>query len=183
VKITVETVVKADLNAVRCAWNNPEDIKQWNAVDPIRSTKRTLARRRSPPRPWSPATGAPRLLHSRSSTRPRADQCIFFVAYRPPVKRHARYDASCCEIFGVNSCRPPERAPETHVNRTAAGVVERNKPIRRDVVFTVSSEKEFPIGSRNFASPFDLKCEADFFSASCRCRSVPFDEVMKGSRR
>ncbi len=31
-KITVETVVKADLNAVWRAWNNPEDIKQWNAA-------------------------------------------------------------------------------------------------------------------------------------------------------
>jgi uncharacterized protein YndB with AHSA1/START domain len=32
VKITVEAVVKADLNAVWRAWNNPEDIKQWNAA-------------------------------------------------------------------------------------------------------------------------------------------------------
>ena len=31
-KITVETVVKADLNKVWGAWNNPEDIKQWNAA-------------------------------------------------------------------------------------------------------------------------------------------------------
>jgi uncharacterized protein YndB with AHSA1/START domain len=31
-KITVETVVKADLNAVWAAWNGPEDIKQWNAA-------------------------------------------------------------------------------------------------------------------------------------------------------
>jgi uncharacterized protein YndB with AHSA1/START domain len=31
-KITVETVVKADLNRVWAAWNNPEDIKQWNAA-------------------------------------------------------------------------------------------------------------------------------------------------------
>jgi uncharacterized protein YndB with AHSA1/START domain len=31
-KITVETVVKADLNAVWAAWNNPQDIKQWNAA-------------------------------------------------------------------------------------------------------------------------------------------------------
>jgi uncharacterized protein YndB with AHSA1/START domain len=30
-KITVETLVKADLNAVWQAWNNPEDITQWNA--------------------------------------------------------------------------------------------------------------------------------------------------------
>ena len=28
-RITVETVVKADLNAVWRAWNNPEEIKQW----------------------------------------------------------------------------------------------------------------------------------------------------------
>jgi uncharacterized protein YndB with AHSA1/START domain len=31
-KITVETVVKADLNKVWDAWNNPEDIKQWNSA-------------------------------------------------------------------------------------------------------------------------------------------------------
>ena len=31
-KITIETVVKADLNKVWDAWNNPEDIKQWNAA-------------------------------------------------------------------------------------------------------------------------------------------------------
>ena len=31
-KITVETVVKSDLNRVWGAWNNPEDIKQWNAA-------------------------------------------------------------------------------------------------------------------------------------------------------
>ena len=31
-KITVETIVKADLNKVWGAWNNPEDIKQWNAA-------------------------------------------------------------------------------------------------------------------------------------------------------
>jgi uncharacterized protein YndB with AHSA1/START domain len=32
VKITVEALVKADLKAVWRAWNNPEDIKQWNAA-------------------------------------------------------------------------------------------------------------------------------------------------------
>jgi uncharacterized protein YndB with AHSA1/START domain len=32
VKITVETVVKAPLNRVWDAWNNPDDIKQWNAA-------------------------------------------------------------------------------------------------------------------------------------------------------
>jgi uncharacterized protein YndB with AHSA1/START domain len=31
-KITVETVVNADLNSVWGAWNNPEDIQQWNAA-------------------------------------------------------------------------------------------------------------------------------------------------------
>ena len=31
-KITVETAVKADLNEVWGAWNNPEDIKRWNAA-------------------------------------------------------------------------------------------------------------------------------------------------------
>jgi uncharacterized protein YndB with AHSA1/START domain len=30
--LTVETVVKGDLNAVWRAWNSPEDIKQWNAA-------------------------------------------------------------------------------------------------------------------------------------------------------
>jgi uncharacterized protein YndB with AHSA1/START domain len=32
VKITVETVVKAPINTVWDAWNNPADIKQWNAA-------------------------------------------------------------------------------------------------------------------------------------------------------
>jgi uncharacterized protein YndB with AHSA1/START domain len=32
VKITVETGVKAALNAVWDAWNNPEDIRRWNAA-------------------------------------------------------------------------------------------------------------------------------------------------------
>lgn len=31
-KITIETVVKADLEAVWRAWSNPEDIKQWNTA-------------------------------------------------------------------------------------------------------------------------------------------------------
>lgn len=31
-KITIETVVKADPGAVWDAWNNPDDIKQWNAA-------------------------------------------------------------------------------------------------------------------------------------------------------
>jgi len=32
VKITVETAVKADVDKVWRAWNNPEDIKRWNAA-------------------------------------------------------------------------------------------------------------------------------------------------------
>jgi uncharacterized protein YndB with AHSA1/START domain len=32
VKITVQTVVKAKPEAIWQAWNNPEDIKQWNAA-------------------------------------------------------------------------------------------------------------------------------------------------------
>jgi uncharacterized protein YndB with AHSA1/START domain len=31
-KITIETLVKTDLNTAWAAWNNPEDIKQWNAA-------------------------------------------------------------------------------------------------------------------------------------------------------
>ena len=31
-KITIETVVNAPLNKVWDAWNNPEDIKQWNSA-------------------------------------------------------------------------------------------------------------------------------------------------------
>jgi uncharacterized protein YndB with AHSA1/START domain len=31
-KITVEKVVRADLNKVWDAWNNPEDIKRWNSA-------------------------------------------------------------------------------------------------------------------------------------------------------
>ena len=31
-KITVETVVRADLSKVWHAWNNPEDIQQWNSA-------------------------------------------------------------------------------------------------------------------------------------------------------
>jgi len=31
-KISIETVVKSDLDTVWLAWNNPEDIKQWNAA-------------------------------------------------------------------------------------------------------------------------------------------------------
>lgn len=31
-KITVKTIVDSDLNTVWDAWNNPQDIKQWNAA-------------------------------------------------------------------------------------------------------------------------------------------------------
>jgi len=31
-KITIETLIKADLETVWDAWNNPDDIKQWNAA-------------------------------------------------------------------------------------------------------------------------------------------------------
>jgi uncharacterized protein YndB with AHSA1/START domain len=31
-KITIETLVKSDLDTVWSAWNNPEDIKRWNAA-------------------------------------------------------------------------------------------------------------------------------------------------------
>lgn len=33
-KITVETVVQADMSSVWEAWNRPEDIKQWNTAHP-----------------------------------------------------------------------------------------------------------------------------------------------------
>lgn len=42
-KITVETVVKAELNKVWHAWNNPADIKQWNAAqDDWHTTRSTV---------------------------------------------------------------------------------------------------------------------------------------------
>jgi uncharacterized protein YndB with AHSA1/START domain len=31
-KIKIETLVKSDIDTVWAAWNNPEDIKQWNAA-------------------------------------------------------------------------------------------------------------------------------------------------------
>ena len=31
-KISIETVIKSDLDTVWFAWTNPEDIKQWNAA-------------------------------------------------------------------------------------------------------------------------------------------------------
>ena len=42
-KITIETRVKADLNAVWAAWNNPQDIKRWNAAsDDWHTTQSTV---------------------------------------------------------------------------------------------------------------------------------------------
>jgi uncharacterized protein YndB with AHSA1/START domain len=43
VKITVETLVRANLNLVWDTWNNPDDIKQWNAAsDDWHTTKSTV---------------------------------------------------------------------------------------------------------------------------------------------
>jgi uncharacterized protein YndB with AHSA1/START domain len=43
VKITVEMVVKAELNKVWDAWNNPADINQWNAAqDDWHTTRSTV---------------------------------------------------------------------------------------------------------------------------------------------
>ncbi len=42
-KITIETIVKADLETVWFAWNNPADIKQWNAAsDDWHTTESTV---------------------------------------------------------------------------------------------------------------------------------------------
>ncbi len=42
-RITVETVVNADLDAVWRAWNDPEDIEQWNAAsDDWHTTRSTV---------------------------------------------------------------------------------------------------------------------------------------------
>ncbi len=42
-KISIETVVKSNLDAVWLAWNNPEDIKQWNAAsDDWHTTESTV---------------------------------------------------------------------------------------------------------------------------------------------
>ncbi len=42
-KISIETVVKSDLDTVWLAWNNPEDIKQWNAAsDDWHTTESTV---------------------------------------------------------------------------------------------------------------------------------------------
>lgn len=42
-EITVESVVKADVNDVWRAWNDPEDIKQWNAAsDDWHTTESTV---------------------------------------------------------------------------------------------------------------------------------------------
>jgi uncharacterized protein YndB with AHSA1/START domain len=43
VKITVETLVKASLDLVWDAWNNPDDINQWNAAsDDWHTTRSTV---------------------------------------------------------------------------------------------------------------------------------------------
>jgi uncharacterized protein YndB with AHSA1/START domain len=43
VKITVETLVKGSLDSVWDAWNNPDDIKQWNAAsDDWRTTRSSV---------------------------------------------------------------------------------------------------------------------------------------------
>lgn len=42
-KIHIETVVRSDIDTVWSAWNNPEDIKQWNsASDDWHTTKSTV---------------------------------------------------------------------------------------------------------------------------------------------
>lgn len=42
-QITVETLVKADLDTVWAAWNDPEDIRQWNAAaDDWHTTRSTV---------------------------------------------------------------------------------------------------------------------------------------------
>jgi len=42
-KITIETVIKSDINSVWKAWNNPEDIMQWNAAsDDWHTTKSSV---------------------------------------------------------------------------------------------------------------------------------------------
>jgi uncharacterized protein YndB with AHSA1/START domain len=42
-KISIETVVKSNLDDVWIAWNNPEDIKQWNAAsDDWHTTESTV---------------------------------------------------------------------------------------------------------------------------------------------
>jgi len=42
-KITVETVVKANLDKVWKAWNNPDDIERWNAAqDDWHTTRSTV---------------------------------------------------------------------------------------------------------------------------------------------
>jgi uncharacterized protein YndB with AHSA1/START domain len=61
-KITIETLVKADLNTVWTAWNNPEDIKQWNAAsDDWHTTQSTVDLREGARshREWRQKTVAP----------------------------------------------------------------------------------------------------------------------------
>ena len=42
-KITVETVINASLDSVWHAWNNPDDIKQWNNASDDWHTTRGVA--------------------------------------------------------------------------------------------------------------------------------------------
>jgi uncharacterized protein YndB with AHSA1/START domain len=42
-KITIETLIKSDLETVWAAWSNPEDVMQWNAAsDDWHTTKSTV---------------------------------------------------------------------------------------------------------------------------------------------
>jgi uncharacterized protein YndB with AHSA1/START domain len=41
-KITVETLIAADMNSVWRAWNDPEDIKKWNAASDDWHTTRSV---------------------------------------------------------------------------------------------------------------------------------------------
>jgi uncharacterized protein YndB with AHSA1/START domain len=42
-KVIIETTIKSDLDTVWLAWNNPEDIKQWNAAsDDWHTTESTV---------------------------------------------------------------------------------------------------------------------------------------------
>jgi uncharacterized protein YndB with AHSA1/START domain len=42
-KVSIETTIKSDLDTVWLAWNNPEDIKQWNAAsDDWHTTESTV---------------------------------------------------------------------------------------------------------------------------------------------
>jgi hypothetical protein len=62
--ITIETLVKANLNTVWTAWNNPDDIKQWNAASDDWHTIRSAVDLREGGkfrRGWKQKTAAPDL--------------------------------------------------------------------------------------------------------------------------